>query len=635
MSKGEYKPPLYPGPKRICEREIPNEQKRQSFPHLQSFLAEYSHHPLRLTLIMLFSSAAALLGAVAVAMAQTDFPNEAAVPRGQPIPGNYTGALRPQIHYSPPQGFMNDPNGMFLDPTGVWHLYYQYNPTDIVAGNQHWGHATSRDLYRWTNQPIAVFPETATENIFSGSIVIDSNNTSGFFPNQTDGVVAIFTVNTPDEQTQDIAYSTDLGYSFTRYQANPVLRVNSTQFRDPKVIWHAPTQKWVMVLAFAQEFVIGVYTSPNLKEWSFASNFSHHGLLGLQYEVPILQQIRMEGSDEEMWVMLISINPGAPLGGSTIQYFPGQFNGTHFEAVDAAARLLDFGKDNYAGGFFYGTPADQDPVFISWASNWQYSQVVPTGELEGWRSAMTIPRTSYMTNITRLGYDLVQKPYNLETVYDAPLATNSSVGNGSVFVDFSTLYSNAIYFQVNVTNIPTTKNTGTANFTFASSVSGERVRGGFYFGGDVPFFIDRGDSRGFDNPFFTDKVSINNLIENGTWRMEGVFDRSILEVFLDGGKRSATTTFFPTQSLNTLLISTGELNEGVEVSVAIWGLQSTWANSPSNTTTSPSSSTSSASNLGPSSDNTNSGSVNSVSSSSSTMSTSTSSRYSYSYHYAY
>ncbi|HEY9420573.1 MAG TPA: GH32 C-terminal domain-containing protein [Thermoanaerobaculia bacterium] len=198
---------------------------------------------------------------------------------------------------------------------------------------------------------------------------------------------------------------------------------------------------------------------------------------------------------------------------------------------------------------------------------------------------MTLPRVAYLKNITRVGYTLVNEIYNLAPLYDAdePLAYDASLGNGSVFVDYSDLPSGAVYFQINATNIPTVNLTGTANFTFTSSVSGETVRGGFFFGGDVPVWIDRGGARGFDNPFLTDKFSTNNLIANGTWRMEGVIDRSILEIFLDGGERSATNTFFPTQPLDTLLISTGELNAGVEVSVAIYGLDCSWDPSARNT----------------------------------------------------
>ncbi|KZF24979.1 glycoside hydrolase family 32 protein [Xylona heveae TC161] len=520
---------------------------------------------------------ASLLAIGAIAFAVVRAQGSAPVPTGVPIAGNYTGALRPQIHFSPPEHFMNDPNGMFIDAEGTYHLYYQYNPTDIVAGNQHWGHATSKDLYHWENQQIAIFPDTPEEGIFSGSAVVDVNNTSGFFPNQTNGVVAIYTLNTPQEETQEIAYSTDGGYTFTKYSGNPVISINSTQFRDPKVIWHAPTSKWVMVVSYAQEFTIGIFTSSNLKQWTHASNFTNQGLLGLQYECPNMVTIPMNGTNELMYVLMISINPGAPQGGSITQYFPGSFNGTHFTAVDNAARIADFGKDNYAGQFFYGTPDGQPPIFIAWASNWEYSQVVPTGPLENWRSAMSLPRVNTLANITRTGYDLVSLPYDLSTVYDTQIAKNSSLGNGTLLLDYSTVASGAVYFEANVTGIPTINTTGTLNFTFTSSTTGESLRGGFFFGGDTPFWLDRGKIGGFDNPFFTDKFSTNNIISNGKFQLQGVIDRSIFEVFLDGGIRSAIATFFPEGPLDQLAISAGDLNPGVKVSVNVWGLKSAWA----------------------------------------------------------
>jgi beta-fructofuranosidase len=220
------------------------------------------------------------------------------------------------------------------------------NPTAAVAGNQHWGHATSEDLYSWINQPIALFPGSPTEGIFSGSAVVDANNTSGFFPNQTNGVVAIYTLNTPERQTQDIAYSFDNGYTFSKYKNNPVIDSNSNQFRDPKVFWYAPTERWVMVVAYSVDFEIGIFSSPNLIDWTAESNFTSHGLLGLQYECPNLIELPVNGSDTyTMWLLLISINPGAPLGGSISEYFPGTFNGTHFEAIDGATRFTDFAKD--------------------------------------------------------------------------------------------------------------------------------------------------------------------------------------------------------------------------------------------------------------------------------------------------
>ena len=317
-----------------------------------------------------------------------------------------------------------------------------------------------------------------------------------------------------------------------------------------------------------------------MKDWTFASNFTNHGLLGLQYECPNLVEMPMHGSDDPMWVLTISINPGAPLGGSIMEYFPGYFNGTHFTAVDAAARIADFSKDNYAGQFFYGIPGTEDQVFIAWASNWQYTQQVPTGPLEGWRSSMSVPRKTYLKNVTRTGYTMMNYPYDLSPIYQEELGNTTNLGNTSLTIDYSSLSSGAIYFQANVSNLPNTSTSqGTLNFTFSSSATRESVSGGFYFGGDNPFFLQRGHILGFGdtNPFFTDKFSVSQpLNASGTFTLEGVIDRSILEVWLDGGRNSGTMTFFPEGVLDTMELRAAGLNEGVEISVAVWGLKSTW-----------------------------------------------------------
>ncbi|KAJ4416874.1 Invertase [Gnomoniopsis sp. IMI 355080] len=515
-----------------------------------------------------------------------------AVPTGTPVPGNYTGGLRPQVHFSPPQNFMNDPNGMFVDANGTWHLYYQYNPTGLVAGNQHWGHATSRDLYHWENQQIALFPPEETVYVFSGSAVVDVNNTSGFFPDQDNGVVAITTLaryyedGSAGPQTQNIAYSHDGGFTFEYYDGNPVIDSNSSQFRDPKVIWYQ--DHWAMVVSYAQDFVIGIYTSPDLKTWTHASIFSHHGLLGAQYECPNLVKLpirdTISGSVvvDEAYVMAISTQPGAPLGGSITQYFPGTFNGTHFEVFDGATRLTDFAKDNYAAQYFYGVADGADAVNLGWASNWQYAQTVPTGNLEGWRSSMTLPRRNYLTNATRIGWVMANELVDISPVLDRPLInTTTFEGNGSLAVDYSSVSSGALYIEANVTglNASTISSSSTLNMSFTSPSSGETVRSGFFFGGDQPYFIDRGLVRGFDNVFFTDKFSVADVwnTTSGMWRVQAVIDRSILEVFVDGGVHAATVLFFPEQPLGLMSLGTADLPAGVEVSVAVWSLKSAWA----------------------------------------------------------
>ncbi|CAI6340599.1 unnamed protein product [Periconia digitata] len=505
------------------------------------------------------------------------------VPTGVPLPGNYEGSLRPQVHFSPPVGFMNDPNGMFLDENGTYHLYYQYNPSENVAGNQHWGHATSQDLYTWTNQQIALFPGGPDEGIFSGSIVVDSNNTSGFFPNQTNGVVALYTLNTPDRQVQDLAYSVDGGYTFTKYDNNPIIGSNTNQFRDPKVIWYEPTQLWVMVVAYPVDFEVGFFTSPDLREWTAVSNFTRFGVTGWQYECPNFVEVRVENSTETRWVMLVSINPGAPLGGSTSWYTIGSFNGTHFEPDDSTIQLTDIAKDNYAGQFFYGLGADQDQITLAWASNWQYTNVVPTAGNEigdGFRSAMTVPRGHFLRDVPRKGLTLLNYPWNIHSIVDTELALNNSFQNGSVVLDYSDVESRAIYFEANITGLASSDIlAGTLNFTFTSSVSGEFVRGGFSIAPDNNLWLDRGNTNGFDNPYFSDKFSgtaLYNEDGDGEFRISGIVDRSIIELFVNEGEVSGTSVFFPTEPLDIMSLSVKGLNEAASASVGVWALKAAW-----------------------------------------------------------
>ena len=474
------------------------------------------------------------------------------------------------------------------------------NPTAVVAGNQHWGHATSKDLYHWENQAIAIYPGAEGEGIFSGSAVIDVNNTSGFFPNQNNGVVAMYTLNNATAETQQIAFSTDGGYTFTKYDGNPVISANSTQFRDPKVLWYSGTQSWVAVISYAQDFTIGIFTSPDLKSWTHASNFTHAGLLGLQYECPNLIPVPMLknasiaepfdpsnfASTEElqMYILQISINPGAPLGGSISQYFPGTFNGTHFTAADGATRLTDFAKDNYAGQYFYNIPASSPQISIAWASNWEYAQVVPTGDLEGFRSFMTVPRQTVLANTSRSPYTLLSYPYDYTPLYTTPdpLASSTSLLNSSILYDYSTsVPSGALTLSINITSIPFVNATGTANFTFLSSVTGESIRGGIFIAGgngDTPLWISRGYTRGFDNVFFTDGFSTDVWLDldTRTVRLLGVLDRSILEVFLNNGAKAGTMIYFPEGVLDTVIIGTNDLSPGVGVQAEVYGLNSGW-----------------------------------------------------------
>ncbi|PHH63739.1 hypothetical protein CDD81_5504 [Ophiocordyceps australis] len=496
----------------------------------------------------------------------------------------YDGPYRPQIHFSPPYGFMNDPNGLFRDANGTWHLYYQIDPTGLRAGNQHWGHATSLDLYHWVNQPLAIFPPAKDVYVFSGSVVVDSENTSGFFPNQDNGVVAIYTLapynadGSPGPQQQAISFSYDGGYTFTPYKGNPVIPGTSPHFRDPKVIRHEG--KWVMAVAYPVDFAIGIFVSSNLIDWEPTSNFSHAGIRGDQWECPNL--VPMPYTNEagvrqgDTWLMLVSINPGAPLGGSITQFFPGAFDGRRFTPVDSAARLSDFAKDNYAGQFFYGLPEDEDPVSIAWASNWQYTQDVPTDK-EGWRSAMSLPRRMHLVKTASNDWKLAAEPYDLSPVKGEPLAQSTKLRNEYMSLDFEHLPSNALYWEASLTDIAQKgmSNMAVFNVSFESRDTAERLTFEYSLADGI-FSINRGDTRGFKNAQFSDKFWHRSPLRGNEWSMTGVIDRSVAEVFLNNGLDSATVTFYAQQPLTRMVIGSAHLDEETCVSASVRGLRSGW-----------------------------------------------------------
>ena len=298
-----------------------------------------------------------------------------------------TEKFRPAYHHTPAYGWMNDPNGMFYKD-GVYHLYFQYNPYGSMWGNMHWGHSTSTDLINWKNEGVAIAPD-AIGTIFSGSCVVDHNNTSGFGKG---AVVAFYTSakQTPwgDCQTQSMAYSLDNGKTFIKYENNPILTSSEKDFRDPKVFWYAPKEHWVMMLAVGQHMEI--YSSKNLKDWKKESNFGEgQGCHGGVWECPDLIELPIEGTKDKKWVLICNINPGGPFGGSATQYFVGDFDGTTFtNNYPEETKWMDYGKDHYATVTWNNAP-DGRCIAIGWMSNWQYANNVPTKQ---YRSANTIAR---------------------------------------------------------------------------------------------------------------------------------------------------------------------------------------------------------------------------------------------------
>ena len=290
---------------------------------------------------------------------------------------------RPAFHHTPQYGWMNDPNGMFYHD-GVYHLYYQFNPYGSMWGNMHWGHSTSTDLVNWEHHPVAIAPDQ-WGTIFSGSAVVDKDNTSGF---GKDAVVAMYT-SCSLTQKQSIAYSTDGGLTFTKYNGNPVIQAPQ-ECRDPKIFWNDETQCWNCVLVSPLEYEAWFYSSKDLKNWTKESEFGGHGLRTAIWECPDMVKVTDPESGVTKWVLIVNVNPGGPAGGSATQYFTGDFDGKTFtcDSGPDVVKWLDYGKDHYATVSWSGAP-DGRTMVIAWMSNWQYATQLPTLQF---RSANSLSR---------------------------------------------------------------------------------------------------------------------------------------------------------------------------------------------------------------------------------------------------
>lgn len=480
--------------------------------------------------------------------------------------GNETEYLRPQLHFTAEKGWINDPNGLFYDrKEELYHLYFQFNPNATIWDLPlYWGHATSKDLTHWEEHEAAIGPDHDNEGIFSGSIVVDVNNTSGMFNSSIDPdqrVVALYTLlDSEGIQSQEMAYSHDAGYTFTKYSRNPVINVRSKDFRDPKVFWHEPTSRWIMVAVMSKDFEVVFYGSEDLKSWELLSSFSG-GYYSNQYECPGLMHVPIEGTDEKKWVLALAINPGAPIGGSINQYFVGEFNGTHFEAQDHQTRFMDLGKDFYAVQEFSSLPEQDGVLGIAWATNWQYANRAPTYP---WKGSMSTVRNYTLRNVN-VNVDTqeltlcqlpVMRDINIKNeVNFANMSLNSTTPIHANFTKMSNDSTGAFDFDV-VFNILDTslgpRNLTTFEIVISSqeTASGEHETVSLSFDStNSNFAVNRGNlSNPFmSNNFFNDKISVYVEpldAEELNYQVYGVVDRDIIEIFFNNGSTAITNTFF-------------------------------------------------------------------------------------------
>ena len=459
----------------------------------------------------------------------------------------YREKHRPQLHFSPKEKWTNDPNGMVYY-NGTYHLFFQYYPNGTVWGPMHWGHATSTDLVHWQEQPIALYPDSLGY-IFSGSAVVDKNNTSGLGKNGEVPLVAIFTHHDPkgekdgrnDFQHQSIAYSLDNGNTWTKYSGNPVLKnPGITDFRDPKVMWYEPQKKWIMTLATKDR--ITFYSSPDLKNWTKESEFGKDlGAHGGVWECPDLFTLDDQG--KKVWVLIVNLNPGGPNGGSATQYFLGTFDGNKFTASHMDTRWLDYGPDEYAGITWSNT--GNRKIFLGWMSNWQYANVVPT---KTWRNAMTIPRELKLKRTGKEVYIASEPVAELNKIRSKPVVLQN-VQVQKTFDAAAKAGQLSLPARVDL-NLEQLRDFS----VILSNDAGEEVIVG-YDKKQQQYFIDRTKSgeTSFHKDFAGRHVA-PRLTSLGKMDCSLVIDLSSIELFADGGLTVMTEVFFPAAPFNHIRI---------------------------------------------------------------------------------
>jgi fructan beta-fructosidase len=462
---------------------------------------------------------------------------------------NYNEQYRPQIHYTPARNWVNDPNGMvYID--GTWHLFYQYNPYGNSWGNMSWGHATSTDLVHWIEQPTALVKDELGD-IFSGSAVCDANNTAGF---GTNAMVAFYT-SSGTHQQQSMAYSTDGGKTFTKFANNPVI-ANTTRgdFRDPKVFWHAETNRWVMCLALGWEYGIQFWTSTDLRTWREASTFTtdvtrcKRG----QWECPDLLRMNYNGQDK--WVLVVSVNPGGPVSGSGTMYFVGDFDGEKFVADDLSYPLwLDFGMDNYAGVTWSNAP-DGRIILLGWMNNWLYAGDVPC---DPWRSTFTLPR-----ELSLIDYQgkplLASRPVG---EIDKLASEWNTVGNTGGSINASAAYRLQITLDANQANTITLSNGEHESYELTYSPSA---------GSLIAHRNSKTGAATFNGSYSIPSITGTLSNTGDVLTLDIYVDQSSVEIFTSNGSMAMTNLVFPTTIYNQVTLSQAAQTIRYQALSSIW-----------------------------------------------------------------
>lgn len=489
----------------------------------------------------------------------------------------YAEPYRPQVHFSPRQNWTNDPNGLVFFH-GEYHLFFQHNPFGDQWGHMSWGHAVSRDLLHWQQLPVAL-PEEGNTMIFTGSVVVDRTNSSGFCAAGTECLVAIYTghTNLGQEdghdrvlQTQDLAWSRDNGRTWTKYSGNPVLDLHMADFRDPSVSWDEHARHWVMAVALPKEHKVRLYSSPDLKRWTALSDFGPAGSTAGDWECPDLLHVpSADGKGPGAWALKVGINPGAPQGGSGEQYFLGTFDGTRFQASTSPGShgWTNYGKDDYCAISFNGLAAAEKPVLLGWMSNWQYAGKLPTAP---WRGQFSLPRRLSVLHDSA-GLVLRQEPViaPLRGEHHAVDAQLTSAGKSTTVASTHAPFELSVRFDE--------EPAATAGIRLRSDSEHYTEIG--FDGRKHTIYIDRTHAGLPISPDFPGRVETPALPER-PFDLHLVVDTSSVELYAQNGTAALTDLVFPSSTQVQVELFT-EGNGTLTTTGEWWPLHSIWRPSSS------------------------------------------------------
>ncbi|MDN0054117.1 GH32 C-terminal domain-containing protein [Bacteroides caecigallinarum] len=477
-----------------------------------------------------------------------------------------TDYYRPEYHHTPLYGWMNDANGLVYKD-GEYHLYFQYNPYGSKWGNMHWGHSVSKDLVHWQHLDPAIARDTLG-HIFSGSTVIDKNNSAGY---GKDAMIAFYTSASDEHgQIQCMAYSNDNGRTYTKYEKNPILTPfdGLKDFRDPKVFWYEPAQKWYMIVSADKN--MRFYSSTDLKQWEYLSQFGEgYGVQPNQFECPDFIQLPVDGNKDNMkWVMIVNINPGCPFGGSATEYFIGDFDGKEFkcDTDKSVTKWLDFGKDHYATVCFSNT--GDRIIAVPWMSNWQYANVTP---IRQYRGANALPRELslytkngeiYMAaNVVKETEALRKSTRNIESLSVEGETVIDSITDGlnsGVELEMDIVPGKAQTVGFDIMNAKGEKTKIYLDLKSGRAVMDRTESGLIAFGEKAePHFKENHDRRktesiNYINDFALGTWAPLSLCEGKSYHLNVFVDKCSVELFVDGGRIAMTNLVFPTEVYNSL-----------------------------------------------------------------------------------